>query len=194
MRPTTLLTALALAVLAGAPTTSAGQIVPLSEADPADVATPEAVVDALYESIQRAPGDRYDWDRNLSLFHPTARLIPNPEQRNGQLVVHTPTDFRDLVDQFTTIGGPTDVGFREEQISSIVERYGDIAHVFSTYRKGWWDADDWIGRGINSIQLLWADDRWWITSMVWDEEVGAGPLPPRYLPGGADDPTLGTLR
>ncbi len=173
----------ALVVLLAGAAPAAAQVRPLFQADPTDVATPQAVVDALYASIGRAPGEDYDWERNLSLFLPTASLIANTEQRGGAFVVHTPEQFRALVDSFTVVGGEGDLGFQEEEISNVVERFGDVAHVFSTYRKGWWGDDEVLGRGVNSIQLVRHDGRWWISAIAWDEEVGAGPLPARYLPG-----------
>jgi hypothetical protein len=154
----------------------------IARADPADVESVDAIVDALYASIQRAPGEAYAWDRFLSLFIPEAKLIPNTEQAGGLHVVHTPGSFAALVDSLTVVGGANDRGFAEEQIAARVERYGDIAHVFSTYQKHFWEDPEILGRGINSIQLLWSGGRWWVTSILWDEEVGAGPLPERYRP------------
>lgn len=147
---------------------------------PADVASPEAIVAAAYETIQRAPGEPFDWERFESLYLPEARLIPNTEQTGGTFTVYTPAEFAAMVDAHTTIGGPNDRGFAEEEIYHVVHRYGDIAHVFSTYQKHFWD-DEILGRGINSFQLVFHDDRWWIAGAVWDEESGAGPLPPAYL-------------
>jgi hypothetical protein len=45
-----------------------------------------------------------------------------------------------------------------------------------------WGKPQILGRGINSIQLIRNDGHWWVTSVVWDEEGGAGPLPEKYLP------------
>lgn len=176
------ITGMALLAAALFPGAVGAQVQPLRPADPADVATPEAIVEALYESIARAPGQPFDWDRNLSLLLPTAKLIPNTEQTGGTFVIHSPEEFRDYVDRLTQIGGPNDMGFQEEQISAVTERFGDVAHVFSTYQKHFWEDDQIIGRGVNSIQMVWHQDRWWITSVVWDEESGAGPIPSRYLP------------
>jgi len=64
----------------------------------------------------------------------------------------------------------------------VTEQYGDIAHVMSTYEKHRWGDTTVIGRGINSIQMIRKDNRWWVTSIIWDEETGAGPVPPKYLP------------
>lgn len=168
------------------PSTLAAQAVPQAMAapDPADVASPEAIVTALYASIARAPGQDFDWERFLSLFVPDAPLVPNTEQTGGQFLVHTPRSFMRMVDSLTVVGGPDDQGFQEEQIASRTERFGDVAHVFSTYQKHVWESEEILGRGVNSIQLVWNDGRWWITAIAWDEEVGAGPLPERYLSGG----------
>ncbi|MFN7621484.1 MAG: hypothetical protein ACK5RN_15375, partial [bacterium] len=43
---------------------------------PADVASPEAIVAALYQVISGDIGVARDWDRFRALFHPTARLMP----------------------------------------------------------------------------------------------------------------------
>lgn len=82
------------------------------------------------------------------------------------------------------IGSPRDRGFAEEQIALTLHRFGDVAQAFSTSQKHLWQDDRLLGRGINSFQLVHHDGRWWIVSVAWDEEVGAGPLPTAYLPPG----------
>ena len=32
------------------------------------------------------------------------------------------------------------------------------------------------------IELVYNEGRWWIAGVAWDEEIGAGPLPEKYLP------------
>ena len=152
---------------------------------PDDVATPEAIVDAAYAAIARAPGEPFQWDRFRSLFLPGARLVPNTEQTGGAFRVLTPEEFITWIDGFSdgVIGTPDDQGFEETGVHAVVERYGDIAHVMSTYEKHLWGDDEILGRGINSFQLVHNGGRWWIAGIVWDEENGAGPVPPRYRPG-----------
>ena len=147
---------------------------------PKDFSSPQAIVTAAYEAIQRAPGEEYDWTRFRSLFLPQATLIPNTEQTGGTFVVNTPGQFSAMVDSLTVVGGPDDKGFAEEEIHSIVHQYGDVAQVFSTYQKRFWGDDQILGRGINSFQLVRHDGRWWIVGIAWDEETGAGPIPAEY--------------
>ncbi|NNF04833.1 MAG: hypothetical protein HKN17_10240 [Rhodothermales bacterium] len=151
------------------------------DAAPEDVASPDAIVRAGYDAIARAPGENYDWARFHTLFLPDARLIPNLEQTGGELQVLSPKEFTDWIDSVTTVGGPNDLGFVEGVIHNEVFRYGDIAHVTSSYQKHFWDDDNIMGRGINSFQLLYNGDRWWIVSIIWDEENGAGPLPHEFM-------------
>ena len=163
---------------------AAKQATPLPR--PEDVASPEALVEAAYASISRRPGENFDWDRMASLFLPSARLVPNTEQTGGEFRPMSPEEFRRWIDDWyaanAPIGGPDDMGFEERQVHAVVERYGDIAHVMSTYEKRFWGGEEVLGRGINSFQLVRHDGRWWIAGIVWDEEDGAGPIPAEYLP------------
>lgn len=149
-----------------------------------DVANPEAIVLAAYASIARAPGENYDWERFRSLHLPEATLIPNTEQRNGGFDILSVQDFIDWIDRFTLpiIGTDQDQGFSEDAIQNVVNQYGDIANVFSTYEKHFYGQDQNLGRGINTFNLVFNDGRWWIVSIIWDEESGAGPIPEKYLP------------
>lgn len=171
---------LVLAMLVG--TASAVSAQPRAE----DVVSPEAIVEAAYASIARRPGEPFDWDRFRSLFLPGARLVPNTEQTGGEFRVLTPEEFIAWVDGFSDIESPEDQGLVEEQVAVRIERYGDIAHAFSTYQMRFWDSDEILARGINSFQLVRNADRWWIAGIVWDDESGAGPIPGRYLPDGVD--------
>lgn len=149
-------------------------------ANPADVASPQALVDAAYAAIARKPGTQIDWARFRTLFLPEARLIPNVEQTGGEFVVLTPQGFIDWIDRFNATLPAGDRGFSESGVHNIVEQYGDIAHVFSTYRKHYYDDEQDLGSGINSFQMVRKDGRWWITSIIWDEPSGGGPIPEKY--------------
>jgi hypothetical protein len=173
--PSLLASAIALA-LAAAPRPAQAQY-PLAS----DVSSPEAIVTAAYDALARKPGEAFQWDRFRSLFLPQALLIPNTEQTGGAFRVLTPETFIDWIDSATSIGGPQDRGFAEEAIRTEVTRYGDVAQAFSSYQKHFWEDDRILGRGINSFQLVHHDGRWWIASIAWDEESGAGPIPEQYL-------------
>ena len=171
-----------LALLVGADATAMGQ----TQAHPDDVATPEALLDALYDTFQRAPGENIDWARFRSFYAPGAVMIPNVEQTNGEWRVMSVDDFVEWIEgifaEHSPIGSPQDDGLEEDEIHRRMERYGDVVQVMSTYERHAWESDEIDGRGINAITLVNNDGRWWIVSVAWDEESGAGPIPARYMP------------
>lgn len=113
-------------------------------------------------------------------------MIPNVEQTDGEFRVMSVPEFSEWIEgifaEHSPIGSDLDHGLREDEIHSVIEKYGDIALVMSTYERKPWDSPEVEGRGINGITLVRHDGRWWIASIVWDEESGAGPIPPRYRP------------
>ena len=53
----------------------------------------------------------------------------------------------------------------------------------STYETYWSEEDAApFMRGINSIQLLYKDGRWWVVTIFWDNESPENPIPAEYLP------------
>lgn len=129
-----------LAILVAPSVTSGQSLDPLPE----DVRSIEAIVAATYEAISHAPGRHFQWDRWRTLFLPRAILVPNAEQTNGELRVMSVDDFIAWIDgrfaENAPIGGPDDKGFVEAEIHASVQRYGDIAHVMSTYERRYWGA------------------------------------------------------
>ncbi|MGZ5179324.1 MAG: hypothetical protein ACXWC6_02260 [Ramlibacter sp.] len=155
------------------------------QARDADVASPTALVQALYEVISGDAGAARDWPRFQSLFHPGARLVGtrlDPTTGRVEARPMTPGDYiaanQPLFDR---------MGFHESQIASRTERFGAIAHVFSSYASRHSPQDpEPFERGINSIQLLQAGGRWWILSLAWCRESPGSPLPD---PDGMPAPT-----
>ena len=147
-------------------------------ANPADVATMESIIAALYDVISGPPGKR-DWDRFRSLFIPGARLIPTGVRQTGGVGsrVLTPDDYIQRSAPFLE-----KEGFFEREVSHRVEKFANIAHIFSTYesRHGKDDAKPFM-RGINSIQLMNDGKRWWIVTVFWQGEDPKNPLPAEYL-------------
>lgn len=148
-----------------------------------DGATPDSVVDALYESLSFEPGHPPNWDRFRSLFLRGALIVPPPEKPNGVI---------DAMDVETYIARVTPnicapeviaVGMHEIDAARNVVEFGDLAHILSsTETIVGPETGEPISRGINSVQLARSGGRWWIVSFLWDTERPDNPLPPGYLP------------
>ena len=145
---------------------------------PADVASLDAIIAALYDVISGPAGQRRDWDRMRTLFVPGARLIPTGRRADS-------ATMRMLtVEEYISGVGPRleEGGFFEREIGRRTEQYGGIAHVFSSYDSRRTAADPTpFARGINSIQAWHDGKRWWIVTIYWESERPDNPIPPRYL-------------
>ena len=150
--------------------------------NPEDVASIEAIVKALYESVSFLPGKQPDYVRLRSLFHPDGRLIPPKAERNTQLGILDVEMFITKSREFVVTTGLERKGFSEREITRRIESFGSIVHLFSTYesRHRANDAQS-IQRGINSIQLAKDANRWWIISILWDVERAGNSIPQKYL-------------
>jgi hypothetical protein len=154
-------------------------------ARPDDVKSIDTILAALYDTISGPAGGR-DWDRLRSLFYAGARLIPCgkvPQNQGGgepAVAAHVLT-----VEEFIKRAEPgvKAQGFLEREIARRVERFGAIAHVFSTYesRHAASDPQPFV-RGINSIQLFFDGSRWSVVTIFWDSERAGQSIPEEYLP------------
>lgn len=148
-------------------------------ANPADVASMDAIIAALYDVISGPAGKKRDWDRMRSLFVPGARLIPTGPRREGSVGSRVLT-----VDEYITraSGFFEKEGFYEREAGRRTEMFGSIAHAFSTYESRHKPDDAKpFQRGINSIQLMNDGKRWWVVTVFWQAEDKEHPLPPKYL-------------
>jgi len=163
-----------------APTPASATQTPVSvpAANPADVATVDSIIASLYDVISGGPGPR-NWDRFRSFFVPGARLIPTGRRQTGEVGsrVLTPDEYIQRSAPFLEKDG-----FFEREVSRRVEKFGNIAHIFSTYESRH-KSDDAkpFARGINSIQLMNDGKRWWIVTVFWQAEDDKNPLPAEYL-------------
>ncbi|QEH34877.1 hypothetical protein OJF2_34220 [Aquisphaera giovannonii] len=152
---------------------------PAAEDRDRDLGSIDGILDRLYGAISGPAGPR-DWDAFRTLFAPGARLIPTV-RRPGE-----PAAARVLTpDEFVEASAPRlkEEGFFEREVARRVDRFGAMAHVFSTYesRHAKDDAKP-FSRGINSIQLLDDGRRWWVVTIFWDAERAGTTIPPEYLP------------
>ncbi|MCU0251102.1 MAG: hypothetical protein MUE61_12885 [Vicinamibacterales bacterium] len=131
----------------------------------ADTASPEAIVAALYDVISGPAGQARDWDRFRGLFAPGARLVPAAPRKDGAApVALSPDDYAARAnDAFLK------AGFFEREVSRKADGFGTIEKPFA--------------RGINSIQLMQHGGRWWIVTVMWDQERPDNPIPAKYLEG-----------
>jgi hypothetical protein len=143
-----------------------------SDADPADVASVDAIITAYYEVVSGPEGAVPDIERDRSLHHPDAWVAIVREGPDGERTV-----MRGGLDDYYGIepGGtpaPREAGFFEREISRETRRSGDMVHAWSAYESGPTPDGPATARGVNSITLYWDGARWWIMGWMFDSTIG----------------------
>ncbi|MCB1049224.1 MAG: hypothetical protein H6510_14885 [Acidobacteria bacterium] len=147
-----------------------------------DFSTVDGLIHALYQSIGFPPGGRPDWNLFREIALPDAHLIRvGSPDRDGNDCLRVET-FIDLSTDFLAQSQLRERGFEEIEIMRHTESFGRIAHIFSTYESRFFGEDRSFARGTNSIQLMKKDGRWWLVSILWDEEGQGRVIDDKYLP------------
>ena len=133
---------------------------------------------AVYDVISGPAGEARNWDRFRSLFLPGARIIPAgraPEGEAGPPMLSAEDYVRGpgaRIDQ---------MDFFETEIGRVEERFGPVAHLFSTYQSARSPDAEPFSRGINSFQLMYDGSRWWVVTIFFASEQPDRPIPEKYL-------------
>ena len=152
---------------------------------PADAASVDAIVSALYASVSHGPDASPDFDRLRGIYLYVGMFIP-PKRPGAEFSVMDVDAFAERSRKSAASrkeSGTAATGFFEREIARRTDCFGNVCQIFSTYESRHAPADAKpFERGINSIQLLRDGNRWWIASVAWDAERTDNPLPLEYLP------------
>lgn len=132
----------------------------------------DGLIRGLYASISFEGGQAPDWDRLESLCVPLTRFIKAGTPVDSSDTAMSLDSFKQKTMDFLGRSALARRGFVEKEVMRRTEIFGRIAHVFSTYVSAHADKPDVpIARGTNSIQLVFHRRRWWLLSVLWDEEA-----------------------
>ena len=142
-----------------------------------DVKSVDAIIGAVYAVISGDPGQARDWNRFRNLFKPETRLIPTRKNESGELIIRamSPEEYIEL------FSSRVSTGFFEKELHRVSESYGTVTHAFSTYETKEKKDGPVTNRGINSIQLFYDGQRYYIITIFWCAESMGFPLPEKYL-------------
>jgi hypothetical protein len=153
--------------------------VPTAAARAQDVSTIDGMVGAYYEVISGPAGQPRQWSRDRTLYIQDLRFVAVDADAQGHPRPRI-MDHQAYVD--ATDAAFVRRGFFEKEIHRAEQRFGPIAHVWSTYESREKEDGPVIARGINSIELFWDGRRWWIANAIWTDETKDSPIPAEYLP------------
>ena len=139
----------------------------------------DSIIQTLYSVISGDKGVERNWNLFKYLFHNDAKLIPSGTSDEGVKNARFISP-----DEYISGSGKWlfENGFHENEIGRITEHFGNIAHIFSSYESFRAKTDTIpFSRGINSIQLLFDGNRWWILNVYWMSESNINIIPKKYL-------------
>lgn len=152
---------------------------------PEDVKSVDALIKAYYATVSGPKGEARDWNRLRSLMLPETRFFSTRLAGDRQLPITLTIDQYIEVNQKYFEKG----GYYEREVNRKTDVFNTIGQVFSTYEsRRHVDAPEPYSRGLNSFQVIFDGERWWITSILWAAETPANPIPPELL-GSSPVPT-----
>ena len=135
---------------------------------------PQGIPAALDAAIT-GPADK-DRDCMKALLIPEARLMFVSLGTDGAPTFRLET----LDDWIARVKARGHAMLEEKQLKFRIERYGNIAHLWSSYALH--SDGKQVARGINSIQAIKEAGGWRVTGIMVQAESATAPLPKEYLP------------
>jgi hypothetical protein len=148
-----------------------------AQVDTISVKSIEGITNRMLELISGEVGEERNWDKFRNLFLPTAQMTSTSKSKDGKTRVSVMN-----LEEFVRNIGPLYArdGFEEYAIGLSINEFNGIANVFQSYY-----CKNLIGtyeeRGVNSYQLIYKDDRWWIAHTMFTNETSDTALPDKFL-------------
>ncbi|MGI9627403.1 MAG: nuclear transport factor 2 family protein [Longimicrobiales bacterium] len=133
------------------------------EARPDDVSSVDGIIQAYYEVVSGPAGEAPDAARDRSLHHPDAWVAIAGSTPDGERVVNVMG-----LDDYHGDNGPRSEGFFEWETDRVVNRSGNMVHVWSSYASARSEGGEPFEHGVNSITLFHDGSRWWIMGWMFD--------------------------
>ena len=147
------------------------------QANPDDVSSIDGVITTLYDVISGPAGQR-DWDRFSSLYKEGANMGAISQTDDGKLryVSMTPDDYIERNNEYFKKNG-----FWEEEIGREIFKFGETATIQTAFQILSAQDGEVLRRGVNSVQLVYDQERWWITNITWNSEREDNSIPKHLL-------------
>jgi len=139
---------------------------------PEDVRTLDGIIRAYYEAVSGPAGGTADVERDRSLHHPQAWIAIARIDSAGRPVVSTMT-----LDEYHGTNAPRGQGFWEWETDRVIQRSGNMVHVWSSYASAVSPGGEPFARGVNSITLFHDGERWWIMGWMFDASAEVKAVP-----------------
>ncbi len=146
------------------------------ENDEHSLQSAESVVSELYPLIcVPRGGPEPDWERVRSLFIPEAVIILRVSKEGSS--TFTVQGWIDDFVAFNTKARSSERGFEEKIVRMSPTVFRDIAHILVLYEARMLDWSKPAQPGVDSVELVHKDGRWWIAAITNDFPNEEHPIP-----------------
>ena len=142
----------------------------------------EGVVLELYDMCTFDAGTLPDWDAMRALFLPQATVVLRTTRAAN--TIFSVDGFVEDWHRFIARDNVEERGFSEEIVRMSTTVLGDIAHIMVLYEASFPDWDRPPQQGVDFIQLIKNDGRWWIVSIANEIPTPNRPVPEALRGGG----------
>jgi hypothetical protein len=132
-----------------------------------DVATIDGIIAAYYEVVSGPAGESPDQERDRTLHHPQAWVAIANVDAAGKPFVNVMT-----LDDYYGDNAPRQEGFWEWETDRVIQRSGNMVHVWSSYASAREQGGEPYTHGVNTITLFHDGERWWIMGWMFDQSAG----------------------
>jgi len=138
-----------------------------------DVQSIDAIIDAYYDVVSGSSKDPWQFERD-SYIHSKNAIITRLDE-NGVATSHS------LEAEYIPLALAPKTDFYEKELKRTVSQFGNIAQVWSAFEIRTDPEIATIVRGLNSIQLHYENERWFIDSWTCEMEHPKNPLVAQFI-------------
>lgn len=148
-----------------------------AQVDTTAVKSIKGITDKMLKLISVPVGQDPNWEEYRNLFLPTAQKISlKPNGKPGRQV--RSWNLEEFIRNVGPLFGRD--GFKEVSIGLTVNEYNGVAVAFQSYH-----SKNLLGtyekRGVNTYQLVYKDNRWWIANSLFVSEDPKNKIPEKYI-------------
>lgn len=142
-----------------------------------DVKSIEGITNLMLDILSGPKGEKRNWALYKSLFVEGASMnIVNANAPLGKQIKTIPID--EFIEKYSAVYSRD--GFEEYATGLEINEFNGVANAFQCFY-----CKNLIGtyenRGVNTYQLVYAEDRWWITNVAFANETDDIKVPEKYL-------------
>jgi len=147
--------------------------------DSLSVKSIDGIVNAAFNILSKLEGDVRNLEKIRNLYLPTAKFTILNHPTDSIPLTYESVSLEEFFEYMQDEQEYYEKGFSQYELGKVINQYNGIANVFqSFYAK---DSENQEVKGITSYQLLYFNERWWISDVLWTTDSNGIQISEKYL-------------